>query len=276
VTRKIEISALESMPHLHPLVIATRKELLQAKAGRDGFFYTWKSVRMRVSRAGQARALSIADMVLWEVERQGFEVRPLKEKSNERTGGAWISTDVRQIELIIREEMKRHDHQVTKEEEVQIKETGYFSPPKYDWEATGNIFVVFEAQFEPTIIIKEGLRWRQEERLPNIIDALKAMVQRAREHDADIERSRKEYEEAQQRKAEEAAEREREHQREQELIQSVIAWRHSQGIRAFVSAAQDRWHERGTSPKGVAVDFELWAKWALGFADRINPLSGGG
>jgi hypothetical protein len=272
VARKSETSAPESMPHLHPLVIATRKELLQAEPGRDGFFYTWKSVRMRVSRAGQARALSLADMVLREVERQGFEVRPLKEKPNERTGGAWISTDVRQIELIIREEMKRHDHQVTEEEEVQIKETGYYSPPRYDWKATGNIFVVFEAQFEPTVIIKEGLRARQEERLPSIIDALKAMVQRAREHDADIERSRAEYEEAQRRKAKEAAEREREHQREEDLIRAMTAWQRAHGIRAFVAAATSTMSAKTAVGVTNAGDLQDWAKWALSFADRIDPL----
>jgi hypothetical protein len=272
VSRKAEGNPERALEPLHPLVVATKKELDQAEPHSDGFFYTWKSVRMRVSQASQARALKIVDLVIRTLERHGFEVLILKQNAQERTGGAWISTDVRDIELIIREEMKRHDHQLTAEEAADFKRTGYSWAPKYDWKGTGNIFVVFEAQFEPTVSIKEGVRWRQEERIPKIVEALKDMVQRAREHDADIERSRREYEEEQKRIVEEAEAREKEREREENLIKTMTSWQHAQGIRAFVSAAQSKRRDQVLGDPVGGVEFDRWVRWALSYADKIDPL----
>jgi hypothetical protein len=224
---------------------------------------------MRVSPTGQARALDIADLVVREIERQRFRIGFAKDG----VAGVWVSTQSREIELIIREEMKRFIHEPTEEEEAKAKNSSWWEPPKYDWRPTGNIFVVYEAKFEPTVIVKEGARWKQENRIPHIVDSLRTMEERAKQHDAELKRWHKEYEENQRRLAREAEEREREKKREAGLLAAMTAWRNAQSIRAFVSAAQARNGEGSLTSDIEGEDFDGWVKWALGYADRIDPLA---
>lgn len=255
----------EGTSSLHPLVAATEKELARLMPDKNGFCHCWgKCIRMRVSPAAQVRALLIADLVIRAIEHQGFKVGLSKNDA----GGVWVSSEAREIELIIREEMKRFIHKVTPEEEALARDSWTLQPPKYDWRPTGNISVVFEAEFETPVIVKESGRRKQEERIPRVLEFLIRLTNRAKQHDAELTRLLAEGEAK--RIADEVCETDEE--RESNLIAAMSAWQRAEGIRAFVCAARKGRPERSSKDACKNGDFRRWATWALSYADRIDPL----
>lgn len=266
MTRKEHTDSPGIAPTLHPLVAATQRDLAQREPDKIGFCYSWGNcIRMRVSPSVQLRALRIADLVVRAIERRGFHVGVSKDGDV----GVRVSTKAREVELVIREELKRFIHEPTPEEEAQAAVGDWFSrPPKYDWRPTGNIFVVFEAQFEAPIIVKEGPRRRQEDSIPRIVNSLIRMEQKAKDHDADLKHRLQEAE--RRRIAEEASETDEE--REANLIEAMNAWQRANGIRAFVRAARKGLSVRTARAASQHGDLGRWVTWALAYADRIDPL----
>jgi hypothetical protein len=119
----------------------------------------------------------------------------------------------------------------------------------------------------------EGARGLLENRLNEIVAGLLAVAGTIRQHRLERE------EDERRRRAEEEARVKREQARREEarrledLIQLASHWRKAADIRSYVQAVKT------AARKGiVAVDrakLDDWVKWALGRADKIDPLSAG-
>jgi hypothetical protein len=90
-------------------------------------------------------------------------------------------------------------------------------------------------------------------------------VERKAEHE---EAKRREAERLELARLEEIARVER--KRRRRLLSDVLGWRRAAEIRAFVKAVKDR--EEPDPALGFKEKLKQWADWALGEADRLDPL----
>ena len=135
ILNKITVN-FDSIP-THKYALRAEKLLLKTKVNDNGIIYSRSKYPppIYVSKKSLSRAIQIIDTLLIALESRNFRIRWPKE--NKR----YFSTTTKKIEVgfSIFEKLDRKDHKPTKEEIAKEKQFSWCTPPKWDYEPSGNL-----------------------------------------------------------------------------------------------------------------------------------------
>lgn len=139
----------------------------------------------------------------------------------------------------------------------------------YDYSPTGGFTLKLEPCYGSGIQSswKDTRRQTIEQRLPEVMVSLRQHVARRKEERDRAQRRAERLEIEQARRAELRARVEAEREAVAKLEADFAAWDRAQRVRAFVAAVERQ------PARLVIADLAIWAKWARGCADRIDPLT---
>ena len=124
----------------HAVVLAARDALVSARANEDGRLEVPPQpgmLRVVTSRALQNRALRIAQAVVAEAQRRGYDIVPIKKSYNHKAG-AGIAVDGHNYPVEIVEQTDRFE--LTSEEVERCKRRHPYSPaPSHRYAANGKL-----------------------------------------------------------------------------------------------------------------------------------------
>jgi hypothetical protein len=257
-TRQIHVPSRASK--LHPVV---------AEARDKGLIPVSKNVMSRSVRIAHALALAC--------EQEGWTVRS-REKSLTRWGHPWndralfvIDTGEYRQGLFIGEENDRSDHVPTTYEQRQKDRYGYSYAPKYDYKASGRLFIEIDSHYRGRRQKwADRQRWTIEEKLGQIIDEIEA--RNLLEHEDRLEREQKEAERREriERATAEATALFHEAYRKQVFLEQVEQWHLANRVREYMTAMAAR-VEAVDAPDAQARANE-WLEWCEKAVRVLDPL----
>jgi len=257
----------------HPLVVRTEAALVGRTPDKYGMFRLWRTpgaLDVRVSRGSMKRSLRIMDRIIKRLIKAGHRV--------EVTSGEKQKTvaviDGQKIEFGLWEWAKRVDHVPTKaelEERKKYPNSSYIN--RWDYKPSGRLVLEINrwrySGFRTTFMDRK--RHRLEDLVDGFLESLGMASLDEKERERERIRQHQEWEAAEKRRIEEQRRWEEEQKRVQELLNQVANFQRSRQIREFISAVESSRTETG-SPIATGTRFEDWAKWAMAYADRIDPL----
>jgi hypothetical protein len=272
-----KVAVPASLRRPHPLIAETLDDLRHQDFSRGlSFCRVRGKLDITVTKGSVKRALRIMDALIKHLEKNGM---PVRVESKPRQGywngdrfgvteahcaGEWVSFALR---------------------ERQRRVTG--PPPR--WATRGGIYDHPTSELEPSGLLElsltsgrllgqrkiwcDGKRQRLEDRLGDFVVGLQAAGEHLMVVHAEDLRRRQASEEAERRRKEEADRRRREQERAERLFSWVERRRQAESLRTLAREALDELGERDLEIEpGVSLREEL--DWALGYADRIDPLKG--
>jgi hypothetical protein len=169
----------------------------------------------------------------------------------------------------------RSDHRPTPAEQRNLKEHPYgHTVPKWDWRATDR-FVLEIADPDPSYgrvraTLSDGKRGRLEEKLARLPGIIQSLIQANREHEAENERRRRQWEEEERIRREAAERAKREQEAREELFAQAERWRRASALRQYLAAVEAVIRGRAVPETDAAWDRLAWAR---AIADELDPLS---
>jgi hypothetical protein len=204
--------------------------------------------------------LRIYDALIKAMEALGWAVT-VGGRDNDET---YVIIHGAKIRIGIEEHVKQAEHVLTPEEERDKARYSYSFAPKWDYHPTGEL----------TLRIKNwggnGLRKSCcDSKREILVDRIAEFLEIVRKFAAhELAEGREREREARKRAAEQArlaelrAQQEAENKRIQQLELEAGAWHNAERIRSFIQAALQ-----------AGMRDETWGKWAMDYADRLDPLS---
>ena len=258
-----EVVVPDALRRPDPLVRETRDVLKQAHTDRYGRLRVHDApIALEVSPASLPRALRIADALIREARRAGFEVRPPA-----NGGHVQIFVEGEGLPFGIREP--------SRQERVPESERKW-SWDRVRYHPSGDLELGFGSSHSPGYgrTVRDTQSARLEDRLGYALVEIYYQAHRQREERERREAWRREQDRKQEEERRRAQERAAEDVRRQRLEEQALRWRRSQEITAFVDAAEARAASRDFSVE-EAADFDAWVRWAREHAARLDPLSDG-
>jgi hypothetical protein len=253
-----------------PLIERTRSALSAAKPDGERMVTprTLKALDVRIGAESVPRALRLLDALLKGLNDRGLKVKVSQDGARK----TWVTVDGEEIPLALRERRKRVPHRPTAQELAEKKKWPSLTRiPEYDWVPSGELLLVIEHSSWSRQIVADGKRQRLEERLNKFVVALYSAADRRKRERIEEERRRRQRIEDEKRRVEEERRRWEESQRIQRLERGMEAWEKANRIRAYVDAVR-REAETTASDSSSDGDLAGWVRWALGYADRLDPL----
>jgi hypothetical protein len=235
--------------------------------------------RLPVSKRGISRAVRIAHALVIACEQQGWTVQS-KDKALTRWGHPWsdkalfvVDTGEYRQGVYMAEENDRSEHVLTVYEQKQKDRYGYSYAPKYDYTASGRLFLEIESRYSGRRQKwADRQRWTIEEKLGQIIDEIEARSLLEREDR--LERERKEAERQQRvdvAVAEATALYQEEH-REQMFLDELARWHEANQRREYLTAMTDK-DDSLTDPE-ARREAQQWLDWCQERVTASDPLEG--
>jgi hypothetical protein len=258
----------EGGARLHPLAAQARRDYPRDGGNLYAYHVGWHTAtpRMRVSPTYLERAVGLFDMLFRAAEARGWGVAG---QPREEGGGVAITVEGQAVEVRLKEGIRRTKDIPDKAERERLR---LYGEVKFGLAATGRLTCVFGEALGPRSACTEGERWRLEQRLDAMLDAIATVARAMRKRAIEREEQHRKWKEEQQREAEAARRRAEEQARVAHLEKQVAAWRQAEEIRSFVTAV------RAAAP-GVTADDDAsthlaaWLAWAGRHADRIDPTT---
>lgn len=254
----------------HPLVAWTKTLTSEAERDNNGRYAKDNDgrycVRRRggldalVGRANFGRALRIMDAIFKHLERNGCKIGVEKE----RPFSTYAVIEGQHVAFQLREGVIRTKRPAT------YKDPSPY--PSFDSEPNG-VFTLEIKEYLDGLrkVWSDGKEKRIEDQLGSFVVGLERAGTCLREkHERFLEAERERAIERMRREEQEARRRE-EKQKIDELLEELASWRKSEALRAYVEAARAAaLAKHGSIDDGSELD--EWMKWALGVADRLDPL----
>ncbi len=254
----------EHLRNPHPL-IAKARDVIGGKIKGD-----WMDrLSLEVGKEQLHRALRILDAVFKYLEERGHKIE-ISRGSSRRTR---VYADIKgqKVGILIREKLNQIPHELTPKEKEDKQRYG-FSAHKYDYVGSGKlVFRIIDDGYYSCKEIGDGQKRNLEDMiglmLLRILQEARLLHRRQRDQKRQAIERHKQWlrEQELQKKMEEE-------QRKIENLESQAAnWRKSRQIREYLKATEEFVNtQRGGYEEGS--EFNLWMKWAYGYADRIDPL----
>ena len=175
----------------------------------------------------------------------------------------------------ISESVERVPHTLTAEEEVRKKRSAYTYFPQWDYKPTGELRIAisglpYDSKIRHTW--SDGIIQRVEDCLGAFVAGLHLAALALKRHTEECARRDREWEE-ERRRAEAERRREAEFERKAKVISEVAdAWQASNRIRDFATALSKA-SEREECSKDQGREIRRLAKWAKGYAQRLDPIN---
>jgi len=264
------IRIAENLARPHAVTVAMRDELKRRKPDDYGAIHCFEAgaFSARIHPGSTGRLLRIADALLKGFERRDFELRPGK-RAARYSSGLQVVVDDEAFAISIEERMRRETHMPTPDELSRKRRGLYVYMKSYDYLPTGEFSLKIEPCYGSGIQSswKDSRNQRIEQRLPEVLVSLRRHAALRKEERAKAQRRAARLEIEQTRRAELRARVEAESDAIAKLESDFEAWDRAQRIRAFVDAVEQR-------PDRLDIsDLPMWAQWARGCADRIDPLT---
>lgn len=263
------VNVAESLARPHPITVAMREELKRKTPDDYGAIHCAGAdvPAARIHPGSSGRLLRIADALLKGFDRREFELRPGKPAARYWSGLQILVAD-ETFTISIEERMRRETHRPTADELSRQRRGHYVWMRNYDYHPTGEFTLKIEPCYGSAIqsTWKDSRSRKIEQRLSEVMLSLRRHAALRKEERARAQRRAARLEIEQQRRADLRARVEAEQDAMDGLESDFDAWDRAQRIRAFVDAV-----ERQPERLGIP-DLAVWAAWARGCADRIDPL----
>jgi hypothetical protein len=203
---------------------------------------------------GESRRRRIASVLFREIERRGGSVSSNKENKDD-THRFDVTFFGETIDVTLRERMTMVKLPADPKHSYSYETT--------EWRPTGLLSLRFENYLDVPI----RRQWndtqtkRIEQRLREILIALYIAIEAERLRNERFREEAARRAEAEQRRWEREERERQEREAVQELLGEAKAWEDARQIRSYVKAM-----------KGRATESSAWAEWALGVADRLDPV----
>ncbi len=278
-----EVTVPASLKGAHPFVLATRDAGAQRIPDSDGRLWIGPRaglVYMTLSRRTLPRALRIAQAVLREATRRGWDVVPYPNHTYGARPGVAVKIRGHVYPVAIREVME--PIAFTAKEIDDWRDEGW---PAYVREeradqmppamfrrrrATGRLrLVVAAGLYQGRVTWADGAQARVEDRLTAAFEALERRVQRAEATAAAHKRRSEEQRQARWESEAESRRIELEKARIKELVDEAQAWRRASDVRGYVAAVRGQ----VAGLDGEARErLEAWCAWAEEWARGSDPV----
>ncbi len=265
--RPVEVT--ETLVRPHSVTSAMREELNRKKPDDYGAIHCVEPdvLPARIHPGSKSRLLRIADALLKGFERRGFALRP-GNRGLRIASGLQVIVDEEAYSISIEERMRRETHKSTPDEAGRLRRGQYVWMRSYDYHPTGEFTLKMEPCYGSGIQSswKDTRNQRIEQRLNEVMVSLRRHAALRKVERARAQRRAARFEAEQHRRAELRARVEAEREAMAKLESDFDAWNRAERIRAFVAVVEN--HPAHRSDAGTPV----WASWARGCADRIDPL----
>lgn len=260
----------------HPLVRATSKRLHQ----RDGWpertllrSAPKEVLHLVVTKDALDRALSIADVLLKTMEKQGFEFEIDAERG--MTLVKWLEPGTK-MEFSLTEYVRRSRHEISPAEKSaqqrywnrsrQDSSISYPHIPQYDFTPTGVLTI--QVGRWPSRSWKDTPKKQLEQRMGEVVSGILALAQETYAKEQEEERQREarrravaHYEFLTKRRADEL-------ESFKQLEVQASNWERASRLRAYLDAVEQQAKAAGE----VSTDMSEWLAWARAKADWLDPL----
>jgi len=258
----------------HPLVVRTQKLLRHPRKDDRGLLLpkAGKALpHIRVSEAALPRALRILDALFRALDDRKMAIT----WGSTADANLYVTALAEGVTFCISESVERVPHTVTAEEEARKKRSVYSYFPQWDYKPTGELRIAisglpYDSKIRHTW--SDGIIQRLENCLGAFVVGLHLAALALKRHREECERRDREWEEERRR-----AEAERRWQAEFDRKAKVIseaadAWQTSNRIRDFAMALSKA-GEREECSKDQVRHIRRLAKWAKGYAQRLDPIN---
>lgn len=174
----------------------------------------------------------------------------------------------------LKQETTRSDHRPTPSERREVEKHKYFhNVPKWDWRTTDRfLFEVYDpdSSYRPRLKLADGKRGRLEQKLEQLPDLVRELIQENRAREAERQRLQRQWEEERRRREEAEAHVARERRAVENLLSEAERWRRANRLREYLAALEATFRARG-----IPEDSDEWARVRLGHraADELDPLT---
>jgi hypothetical protein len=266
--------AVESdRPISHPLVLRTKKSLAHPRKDERGFLFPKEGKplpHIRVSQGSLPRALSILDALFRALADQKIAIT--WETSEEAKLHVTVLGE--RVAFWMGERIQRVARALTPQEEAKKKASPYSYFQQWDYKPTGELsLVISDVPYDSRIrqTWADGTIQRLEKCLGDFVAGLYLTALAIKKKRAEREQWEREWNERQRRRELEQR-REAEFERKAKIIsEATDAWHRSERIAEF-AVALGTMHERNQLSDGESRDLGRLARWAKGYARRLNPI----
>jgi hypothetical protein len=258
----------------HPLVLRTKKLLAHPRKDERGLLLPREGKplsHIRVSEPALSRSLGILDALFRALDERNIAIT----WGNGDDDNLSITVFDEAVTFSISEFVQRVPHTLTADEEAKRKKGLYVYPPQWDYKLTGQLKIAInELPYDSKIrhTWSDGAIQRLENCLGALVAGLHIAALALKKQREEHLRWELEWE-GRKKRAEAERRRQAEFDRKAKVIsEAADAWQASNRIRDFAMAlskageSQERWKDQGR-------DIRRLAKWARGYAQRLDPIN---
>jgi hypothetical protein len=261
-------------PISHALVVRTKKMLTHPRKDDRGLLLPKERKALphiRVSETALPRALRILDALFRALDDRKIAIT----WDSTADANLYLTVLGEGVTFWISESVERVPHTLTAEEEARKKRSAYSYFPQWDYKPTGELRIAisglpYDSKIRQTW--SDGTIQRLENCLGAFVAGLHLAALALKKHREECERRDREWEEDRTR-AEAERRRQAEFDRRAKVIsEAADAWQTSNRIRDFATALSKA-GEREECSEDQRRDIRRLAKWAKGYAQRLDPIN---
>ena len=261
-------------PISHALVVRTKKMLAHPRKDDRGLLLPKEGkalAHIRVSETALPRALRVLDVLFRALDDRKIAIT----WGSTADANLYVTVLGEGVTLWISESVERVPHTLTAEEEARKKRSAYSYFPQWDYKPTGELRIAisglpYDSKIRQTW--SDGIIQRLENCLGAFVAGLHLAALALKRHKQECERRDREWEEERRRREAERR-RQAEFDRKAKVIsEAADAWQTSNRIRDFAMALSKASGSEECS-KDQSHDIRRLAKWAKGYAQRLDPIN---
>jgi hypothetical protein len=258
----------------HPLVLSTKKVLAHPRKDERGLLLSKEGKplpHIRVSEPALSRSLGILDALFHALDERKMAIT----WANDDTENLFVTVLDEAVTFSKSEFVQRVPHSLTAEEEAKKKKGLYVYPPQWDYKPTGQLKIsINELPYDSKIrhTWSDGSNQRVENCLGAFVAGIHIAALALKRHREERLQWEREWA-TRERRAEAERRRQDEFDRKAKVIsEAADAWETSNRIRDF-ALAMSKAGERNECSSNQGRDIQRLAKWARGYAQRLDPIN---
>src|SRR5436309_12723082 len=263
----------EALVQTHSLVVKAEKSLRHAGTDSLGLLRPRASGRLtiRVSRPSLDRALRVMDTLVKALEAREYKVSI----GSGENGYASALVLGESVPFWIEEIVDAVERPLTaKERQEKEKHSWMYTRPLYNQVPSGRLALRIGSAPYTGIrrTVADSTKHRLEDNLNKFVEVLVLGAEKQQSERLQRERQEREWKEKERRRIEEQDRQWREKQRVDRLTHQMEAWDKSRRIREYIADMRASDLNLETWKMGD-IPLVEWMEWALGYADRIDPVA---
>jgi hypothetical protein len=261
-------------PISHALVVRTKKMLTHPRKDDRGLLLPKERnalPHIRVSETVLPRALRILDALFRALDDRKIGIT----WDSTADANLYVTVLGEGVTFWISELVERVPHTLTAEEEARKKRSVYSYFPQWDYKPTGELRIAisglpYDSKIRQTW--SDGIIQRLENCLGAFVAGLHLAALALKRHRQECERRDREWEKERRRREAEQTRRAEFDRKAKVISEAADVWQMSNRIRDFAMALSKAGGSEECS-KDLGHDIRRLAKWAKGYAQRLDPIN---